>query len=354
MVTMSIGIIGTGWGTRAQVPAFRAAGLEIVALAGRDRSKTQRLAQDLNVGFATDDWRELLRRDDITLVSIVTPPSVHKEMVIAALKAGKHVLCEKPMALDTAETAAMIAAAAEHNHLLALIDHELRFLPALQLARQQIQSGTLGALRHIEGAISIGWRRDPNRPWTWWNDAEQGGGVLGALGSHMIDQIHFLLGPITAVNGLTHTFIRERPGDAGPKAVTADDYSAFLLRLADGALGTITLSVIAGLTEPTRLTAHFEHGTLRIEAGRLLLAENSEPLRDLTPADSVQIPESLRESEFSRGTVYLGHALKQALAGDRTALAAAATFADGDRVQRVLDAVRRSSATQGGWINIED
>ncbi|HEX6289198.1 MAG TPA: Gfo/Idh/MocA family oxidoreductase [Herpetosiphonaceae bacterium] len=351
---MTIGVIGTGWSTRVQIPAFRAAGLEVVALAGRNRDKTRRLAQEQNVGFATDDWRDVLRRDEVRLVSIVTPPNLHKEMAIAALEAGKHVVCEKPMALDANETKAMVEAARRHSQLFTLIDHELRCLPSLHLARRQIQSGSLGALRHVEATIIGSSRSDPSRPWTWWSDAEQGGGVLGALGSHMIDQIRFLLGPIAAVNGLTHICIRERPGDTGPRAVTADDYSALLLRLANGVPGTITMSAVAGVAEPTRMTAHFERGALRIEAGRLLLSEGGSDFRDLTPTDSVDIPDELRGGEFPRGSVYLGHALKRALNGDLTALAEAATFVDGDRVQRILDAARRSSATNGGWIGIED
>jgi predicted dehydrogenase len=348
---MSIAIIGTGWGTRVQIPAFRAAGLDIVAIVGRDGAKTRRLAQELEIGFATDDWREVLRRDDVRLVSIITPPNLHKEMAIAALEAGKHVLCEKPMAMDSGETETMVAAAAAHPALFALIDHELRFLPSLLQARQQVTSGRLGKLHYVEASVSTGARRNPSNPWTWWSDAEQGGGVLGAMGSHMIDTIQFLFSPIAAVSGQTHTFIRERPSDSGPRAVTADDYSALLFRLQNNAIGTIRLSSVAGITEPTRLTAHFEQGALRIENGRLLLSEG-DAFRDITPADTVDVPEKLRESEFPRGTVYLGHALKQALGGDTAALAPAARFADGDRVQRVLDAARRSSAAGSGWVEL--
>jgi predicted dehydrogenase len=349
---MGIAIIGTGWGTRVQVPAFRSAGLDIVALVGRDGAKTQRLAQELEIGYATSDWREALQRDDVQLVSIITPPNLHKEMAIAALEAGKHVLCEKPMALNSDEAQAMVAAAAAHPQSFALIDHELRFLPSFQQARQEILSGRLGKLHYIEVSVSSGARRDPSQPWTWWSDAEQGGGVLGAMGSHMIDTIQFLFSPMTAVNGLTHTFVRERPGDHGPRAVTADDFTALHFQLQDDAIGTITLSSVAGSTEPTRLTGHFEKGALRIEHGRLLLSDGGS-FRDSTPADTVDIPEKLQSAEFPRGTVYIGHALKRALGGDLDALALAARFADGARVQRVLDAVRRSNETRG-WIDLQD
>jgi predicted dehydrogenase len=352
---MSIGIIGTGWGVRAQAPAFKAAGLEVVALAARDQVKTERLAHELGIGFATNDWRALLARDDVQLVSIVTPPNTHKELAIAALEAGKHVLCEKPMALDASETQAMVDAARVHGTRYTLIDHELRFLPAIQLARQQVQQGNLGALRHIETTVIGGGRGDPQREWNWWSDAEQGGGLLGAIGSHQIDLIQFLFGPVAAVSGVTHTFIDHRPSETGARPVTADDYSAILVRLIDGGLGAITMSVVAGVNEPNRLTAHFEHGALRFEGGRLLRAERGGQLSDITPAHSVDVPEALAAGgDFATGTVYLGHALKRALGSDCGALAPAATFEDGHRIQRILDAVRQSSATSGGWVEIID
>lgn len=352
---MSIGIIGTGWGTRVQVPAFKAAGLPVVALAARDRARTEQQARELGIAFATNDWRELLARDDVQFVSIVTPPSTHREIAIAALEAGKHVLCEKPMALDASETQAMVDAAKAHGTLYTLIDHELRFLPAVQLARQQVQQGNLGTLRHIESTVLSASRNSPQREWNWWSDAEQGGGLLGALGSHQVDLLHFVFGPITAVSGLTNVFISERPSESGSRPVTADDYSAFLLRLPDGGIGTIAMSVVAAVNEPSRLTAHFEHGALRLEAGRLLRSEHGGEWSDITPPHTVEIPAALDAGgEFPRGTVYIGHAIKRALSTDCGALAPAATFEDGHRVQRVLDAVRQSQRSNSGWVEISD
>jgi predicted dehydrogenase len=351
---MAIGIIGTGWGTRVQVPAFRAAGFNAVALAARNREKTIQQAQKLEIDFATDDWRKLLARDDVRFVSIVTPPNTHKEMAIAALQAGKHVLCEKPMALNTSETQAMVEAAQAHGGQYAIIDHELRFLPSFQLARQRVQRGDLGALRHVEVSVTTTSRADLNRPWNWWSDAEQGGGVLGALGSHQIDTLQFLFGPIAAVSGLLNTFIAERPSDRERRPVTADDYAAFLVRLKSGGLGTVSLSVVAGVDEPNRLTAHCEHGALRLQAGRILIAKRGDTFEDVTPPDSVNVPSSLRDGEFQHGSVYLGHALKRALTGDCGALASAATFTDGHHVQQVLDAVRQSNQENGRWIDIWD
>src|SRR5436305_6549432 len=119
-----IGIIGTGWGARVQVPAFREAGLEVVAIAGSHRNKTHRIGEELGVN-AFDDWPSLVVSPHVDVVSIVTPPSEHVKMAVAALEHGKHVICEKPTALNAAEAEQIVAEARKHPDRFALIDHEL-------------------------------------------------------------------------------------------------------------------------------------------------------------------------------------------------------------------------------------
>ncbi|HWS70782.1 MAG TPA: Gfo/Idh/MocA family oxidoreductase, partial [Thermoanaerobaculia bacterium] len=167
-----IGIIGTGWGARVQTPAFREAGLEVVAIAGRDAAKTKEIARELDLR-PFDDWRELVT-SDVNLVTIVTPPSEHLEMATAALDAGKHVLCEKPTALDASEAQRLVDAARAHPDRIALIDHELRFLPSFLAAREQVRE--LGAIWYAEVRYASPARGDRNRAWNWWSDATRGGG----------------------------------------------------------------------------------------------------------------------------------------------------------------------------------
>jgi predicted dehydrogenase len=335
-----IGIIGTGWGARVQVPAFRGVGLEVTALAGSQAAKTARIAGELGVAWHTDDWRALLARPDVDVVSIVTPPSLHRAMAVAALEAGKHVLCEKPTALDAAEAEAMLAAASARPAQLALIDHELRFLPALRLARDLIAQGAIGAVRHAEARAVNGSRRDPLRPWSWWSDAAQGGGILGAIGSHQIDTLRYLLADeVVAAVGHARAFIAARPDDTGaPRAVTADDYAAATLRFAGGAAATILASAVAPADEPNSATIYGAAGALRFVGGRLLRSDGGE-FADITPAHSLPFPAAIA-GDFPQGTVYLGAALRAALAGDTAALAPAATFADGLATQRALDMIR--------------
>src|SRR5260221_5656154 len=172
-----VGIIGTGWGARVQVPAFREAGLEVVAIAAQDTEKTRRTAAELGL-TPFDDWRALLA-GDIDLITIVTPPSEHLAMATAALDAGKHVLCEKPTALHAGEAEELVAAASRHPRQLALIDHELRFLPSVLAAR----TADIGALRYAEARYASPARGDRTRAWNWWSDASRGGGGWGAVGS---------------------------------------------------------------------------------------------------------------------------------------------------------------------------
>src|SRR5438094_366922 len=152
-----VGIIGRGWGERSQAPNFREAGLDVVAIAGRD------------------NWRALIERDDIDLISVAMLPSRHVEMSIAALEKGKHVICEKPTALNAAEAQRMLDAARQHPNKLAIIDHELRFLYSFRAARERI--GEIAPMRHAEVRYASPGRGDRNRPWNWWSDANEGGGV---------------------------------------------------------------------------------------------------------------------------------------------------------------------------------
>ncbi len=349
---MRVGIIGTGWGARVQVPAFRAAGLEVVGLAARSPEKTAAEAARLGVA-AFDSWQALVAQPDVDLISIVTPPATHQPITLAALDAGKHVLCEKPTALNAAEAAAMLAAAQAHPTQIALIDHELRFLPAWQLARTIIRRGDLGQLRHVTSQVVNSARADLDRPWTWWNDAAQGGGLWGAIGSHQIDTLRFLWGEIAAVQATLHTFVTARPGADGPQPVTSDDYAAVHLRFSDGALASLNLSLIAALDEQDGYIFHGEEGALRLQRGEVWVAARGGAWEQRPVAETVDFPADFT-STFQRGTVYLGHALRAYGTGNCEAIAPGATFADGLRSQQVLDAGYGSHASGGAWTAVAD
>jgi predicted dehydrogenase len=357
-----VGIIGTGWGARVQVPAFREAGLEIVALAGSQTRKTQRIAADLDIPYATGDWKTLLERPNVDLVTIVTPPSLHCEMSIAALEAGKHVMCEKPTALHADEARRMVKAAADRPAQLALIDHELRFFPAVREARRLVIEGHIGRLRHGEVRFVNSSRANLKRVWNWWSDVAQGGGILGAIGSHQIDTVRYLLNDeVSAVQGFLNTFVVERPvpqpesgTTEGTRPVTSDDFASFTLTFAQGGFVNVLASMVARKNEAQSFTLYGDEGSLRIVDGRLWHARPDEEWYEviLSSIAEVDISEKTRNlyPDYAEATVYMGLALRDAIQGNRSAIGQAATFLDGLRTQQVIDAVRASSTGTTGWV----
>ena len=313
-----VGIIGRGWGERSQAPNFRDAGLDVVEIAGRD------------------NWRSVIDRKDVDLISIVMPPSAHVEMATAVLERGKHVICEKPTALNAAEAERLVAASRKHPDQIAIIDHELRFLPSYVAARKRISE--LGAIRYVEVRYASPGRGDRTRPWTWWSDAGAGGGIWGAVGSHFVDSLRYLGMEIESVQAMLETIIKERSG----KPVTSDDFAAVHMRLNGGARASMTLSAVAsGPDEPATTTIHGENGAFRLTGEELLFSKPRGPFERIAGGDLSQRPGNSPGGAFGTGTYHLGIALRRALDdGDRSALAPAATFEDGLAQQRVLDAAR--------------
>jgi predicted dehydrogenase len=345
-----VGIVGTGWGTRVQVPLFRQAGLQVVAIAGFRAEKTAETAGGLELR-GHDDWRELIASPDVDLVSIVTPPSEHREMTLAALRVGKHVLCEKPTAMSVSEAEEMVKAAAWRPELVTLIDHELRFLPPWRETRERIAE--IGAIRYAEVRYSSPSRGDRSREWNWWSDATRGGGVLGAVGSHFADALRYFGMEFESVQALLRTTIDQRPSPNGPRAVTSDDWAAMHFKMRGGAVVSMTFSTVAtGPDEDSMMTLYGEQGALRFIGEEVLISKAGAPFTRFTGGEKAQLPGNSHGGAFGSGTLHLGRALRAALDdGDRDALAPAATFEDGLAQQRVLDAVRRASAS-GEWTRV--
>lgn len=368
MTRIRVAILGTGWGLRVQEPAFRRAGLEVAALWSRSEERAQRLAGERGIPLGTSEVGAILEDPRIDLVSVTSPPHTHRELALAVLEAGKHVLCEKPFALDAGEAEEMAAAARARPDRLALVDHELRFLPAYRRFRELLADDWAGELYHVEATHHSPGRLDPATPWTWWSDRDQGGGYWGALGSHYVDLLHWLLRAAGsyrtgAVSASLRTLVPERPDAEGRlRPVSADDQAMVRLRLDahDGEPVPALLHLSAGVAGPPphRLQVAGSLGTLRYE-GRRLLGQRRERDRsrrrveDLTPEVDAE-PVDGRDDDWARGTVHLGRALRDALeTGDGSSLAGlAATFDDGLRTQRVLDAARASSDGDGGWVEV--
>jgi predicted dehydrogenase len=275
-------------------------------------------------------------------------------MAIAAAHAGKAVLCEKPTALDAAD-AEIMWMAAEQRGVLALLDHELRFLPSRQRMREILQSGELGTIHHARVRYHSDNRSGPGRPWDWWSDVARGGGLLGALGSHAVDALRFLLGrePVEVL-GVLATHIPARPdAQTGElRVVTSDDEVQALLGFGGGLTAAMSLSAV----EPGKPTHGVEvfgsRGGLRVEGLELFRAEVSgrrwEPVALPSPEP---LPEGMPDNEWAQGFWRYARAITEALRAGARTLPGAATFEEGWRNQRVLDAIRRSHAERR-WIPI--
>jgi predicted dehydrogenase len=349
---VGIGIIGAGFARTTQIPAFRAcAGARVVAIASRHQENAERVAREFDIPVVCETWQEVVAREDVDLVSVVTPPSTHAEMTLAALDAGKAVLCEKPMALDAAEARAMRDRALARG-AFAHIDHELRFLPGRRRMREMLQGGEIGRVRHAKFFFRSDSRATSERGWDWWSDEDAGGGVLGAIGSHAIDSLRWLLGAeVSEVFCSLATHVRERPDkESGEmRRVTTDDEANLLLRFAGGELtesatGTASLSVVESGNGEHRVEVFGERGALRIEeSGELWHASvGSEEWRRIEVEDGRLAPGMGNASSWSRGFTEFAREIVAALTDGRTTVEEAATFEDGYRIQRVLDAARRS------------
>src|SRR5436309_7250302 len=243
-----VGFIGSGFARRVQLPGLAfVPGARATAIASGHRANAEAVARDFGIPHVFSDGAELARSPDVDLVVVSSTPDSNARCAIAALEAGKHVLCEKPMALDALEAAQMVTASEQRPDRLAWIDHELRYEPNRRRARELIRSNAIGEVRHVELSLKPYLRGDgrpqaSDAPWNWWFDVSRGRGILGAVGSHLIDLCRFWTGTeIIYVAGLVETFVKQRTdvtGTVGP--VTADDFASCVLQLRSGSVATST------------------------------------------------------------------------------------------------------------------
>jgi len=261
MTNLGIGLIGYAFMGAAHSQAWRSAPRffdlpldpELNVLCGRNAEAVRAAAVKLGWKETETDWRKLLGRDDIQLVDVCTPGDSHAEIAIAALEAGKHVLCEKPLANTVEEAEAMTAAAeaaATAKGIRSMVGFTYRRVPAIGLARQLVAEGKLGTIRHVRAQYLQDWIADPEAPLSWRLDKEKAGsGALGDIGAHIIDLTQYITGDtIAEVTARLETFVKERPvaaehsglaGTAGTERgpVTVDDAAVFLATFRSGALG---------------------------------------------------------------------------------------------------------------------
>jgi len=263
------------------------------------------------------------------------------------------------MALHAGEAREMAERAAARPAQLAIIDHELRFNPTRRRMKELVDEGFLGELYHITVTVASGFRHSAQRPWNWWAQRSAGGGLLGALGSHVIDQLRWVFGEIEAVCGTVATMVpaREDPTTGEMRAVETDDYCSFLLRFAPRrgrrAQGMVLLSAVYGSGGKNQMTAVGERGTLVLDGDETLLGARgfNTPFEDFSLTDRALEVSWLPDNLWARAFYHLANEVIHAVRTGQTEIPHAATFTDGLRCQEVIDAVIRSHAEQR-WIEI--
>jgi predicted dehydrogenase len=395
---LGVAMVGYAFMGRAHSQAWRSVDAfftpprvpSLVALAGRSRDETVAAAARMGWASAETDWRQLLDREDVDVVDVCTPGDTHAEIAIAALDAGKHVICEKPLANTVAEAEAMVAAAerARARGVRSMVGFNYRRVPAVALARKLVDDGRLGTIRHVRASYLQDWIVDPDFPLVWRLDKDRAGsGALGDIGAHIIDVAQFVTGDrLTGVCALTETFVKERPlpartgaqtgalsasGGAGAGSgvpamgkVTVDDAALFMGRMAGGALASFEATRFAtGRKNALRIEVNGSDGSL---------AFDFESMNELWFYDHTQGSDT---SGFRRilatepGHPYAGawwppghllgyeHGFTHQVVDLVTAIAEgkdpAPSFADGLQVQRVLAAVEDSS-TSRQWQEIPE
>jgi predicted dehydrogenase len=381
--TLGVGMVGYAFMGAVHSQAWRTAGHffdlpctpAMTALCGRDQVAVTAAAERMGWASIETDWKQLVTRDDIQLVDVCTPGDSHAEIAIAALEAGKHVLCEKPLANTVAEAEAMVeaAVAAEARGVLSMVAFNYRRVPAVALARRLVAEGRIGTVRHVRAQYLQDWIVDPEFPLVWRLRRERAGsGALGDIGAHIIDLAQHVAGSsITGVSGLLDTFVRERPlpeastglaasGASGTGEVTVDDAALFLARFDSGALGSFEATRFAtGRKNAMRLEINGSDGSLAFDFESMNELSFYDGSEDPDTAGFRRILVTEPTHPYTKAWWPPGHGLGYEhtfthevvdLVTDLgSGRAPSPSFADGLQVQRVLAAVEASAAGHSRW-----
>jgi predicted dehydrogenase len=344
-----VGMIGTGgMGTAGHLHVLSQSTVaQVVALCDVNPRNLAAAAERFGVSATYADYRELLEREELDVVDIVTPNNVHAEISIAAIRRGVHVLCEKPLALDRHEAREMMMSA-RTSDVKTAVNFSYRNVPAARFIREIITSGEIGDVYHMIATYNQGWLVDPNSPHVWrLVKSLSGTGVLGDLGSHLIDLARFWIGDFTAVAGHLKTFINERPraDGSGHGTVDVDDAASFLAEFANGATGSFFCTRFAFAR------ANSQRSELYGTKGGIVY-DNERPNEIQFSAGSLMASQRQYATMPVPGNHREPRSTMQLFAEDiRRGTTSTPTFEDGLAAQEVLDAVE-ASAQAKGWATV--
>lgn len=373
---LGIGVLGYGFMGRVHSNAYLkipysfdppAAYPHLMALCGRDEAKVADVAARMRYRGYYTTWRRLVRDRAVDIVDNCLPDDRHRQPSEAAARAGKHVICEKPLAMTVRDAAAMLEAVtrAGVKHMTCF---NYRFIPAVRLARDLLQRGAIGQVYQFRGRYLQEPGHDPAAPLedVWYASGTRSGILLG-IGSHIIDMARFLVGEITSISGRLHTWNTARTRRSGAsETVSADEANVAVVEFANGAIGTLESSGVA--------TGHKNQHTWEINGSQGSLAWDLEDPNHLWVYSEAALPPEVRgfaavsvttgahplqtvylppghNAGWEYGHVHALHHFLDCVANDKPVAPLAATFEDGYRVQVIMDALARSSRT-GRRINL--
>lgn len=362
-MALRVGVIGVGWGQLVHVPAFRAVeAYEVAALCGRRETSVEAAGARLGIPDVTTDWEAFVRRSDLDVISISAPVGMHRPMFLAALAAGKHVLCEKPLSMNGKDGWDMVQAA-EASGLATATCFENRFGPQRLALWDFVARGGLGT-PFFASVLRTAPYWHPSRPEQseWMYHREQGGGYLNGMASHELDFLQTLMGRAVAVAADVRTVVAERARpDGSVLHVDADDTSSLIMRMESGAVATVSTSVVGLHADSAGFELLGSGSTVRAEPapsgepvflvggpedpGLAPLAGPARPLRS-----GVEWPAGKMSSAARYAMAVMLEEWLPAFDGQSSRVP---TIRDGWSVQRLIDAARESSAG-GGWIDLPE
>lgn len=385
MDKVRVGMVGYKFMGKAHSNAYRALPMffpdsikpEMKAICGRDPEGLEKARTQFGWESSETDWKQLVARDDIDLIDINAPSDAHKAIALAAAAAGKHIFCEKPLALTLEDSREMLEVA-EKAGVKHMVGFNYRFAPAIQLAKKLVSDGRIGEIFHFRAVFLQDWIIDPNFPLVWRLQKEiAGSGSHGDLGAHLIDMARFLVGEFEEVIGMSETFVKERPiasamtglsakgSSDGPRGkVTVDDATLFMTRFAGGALGSFEATRFAA---GHRCTNGFEingsKGSIKFDFERMnelevYFTDDAEDVQGFRRVLATDPAHAYMDAWWPAGHTigyehtftHEMHELMQAFAEDRQPVP---NFVDGVKCQEVLEAVDRSIAERR-WVSISE
>lgn len=352
MAQIGVAVIGTGFGQKVHIPGLQAHHrTDVVAVWNSDRTKAQQVADANDIPLASSDLAEILASEKVQAVTLATPPFAHFDMAKDILKAGKHLLLEKPVTL-TVEEAEQLQQLAIDNNVIAIPDFEFRFIPEWQHFAELLNQGIVGKRRLIKIDWIASSRASSERAWNWYAQKDKGGGALGSIGSHTFDYVNWLFGRATTLSAQLSTSIPQRPDpETGElKPVDSDDVCAIALTLADDTLCQITLSAVSYAGRGHFIEVYGDKGTLVIgnpsqkdyvNGFKVFASELGDELREVPTPERLAFPKVYADGRTAPFVRVVNHWVECI----DTNRAVAPAMPEGIYSQRLMDLTHRSSLT---------